>query len=352
MVLTFHIIYTPNTFFLFHRFLDGLLRWSGVGLRLVANGCPPEETEAMRDYVAGRSRLQYVQIAADTIMTHADALNLLQEQEQSEYFSFMDPDILVTGDFMPWITAALAENDAIFTGAPIWADDDDLVLPEEGHAMPGRFHRTRAGLCLGGTYFAVYRNQCLAEIRRRYGIGFERLKWDEIPFRFRRRIGRLGLKRRKYDTGKVLNLLLLSENRALRWLDLPDMYHVGGASVFNARIGGMADILSALNAERIQQRLPGEAGLALWEKMWSAEGRDALYENLTDAEALAVLPRPQNLRFVVSRQVSRWLEARMNGRPAPPRTKLNQPHIDQRLDALLAGIDELFDDSDAPAPSP
>jgi len=348
MELTFHIIYTPHSFTLFRWFLKGLLRWSDVRLRLVANGCSAEETAAIREFALARPRLDFLMLPGDGIMKHADALNFLQARERSEFFCFMDPDILVTAEFMPALTAALAEHAALFTGAPLWARDVDQVLPVAGRAMPGRYHRTRDGLCLGGTYFAVYRNEDLTAVRYRYGIGFERLRWSEIPFRWRWRIRRRGLKRRKYDTGKVLNLVLLSENKSLHWLELPGLYHVGGASVFNAQIGGLADIFRALDEERVQCRLPGEAGRRLWKKVQGLEDLDALYDRLTDEEVLALLPEPQSLRFVVSRLVSRAIAARIDGHPMPTRPELHDPVINGRLTALLAGIDDLFSDASSP----
>lgn len=348
MDLTFHIIYTPHSFDLFRWFLNGLLRWSDVCLRLVANGCSDEETAAIQKFTRDRPRLDFLSLPGDGIMKHADALNFLQARERSDYFSFMDPDILVTRDFMPSLAAALATHDAVFTGAPLWAREADQVLPDTGRAMPGRYHRTRNGLCLGGTYFAVYRNDGVMDLRRRSGIGFERLRWEEIPFRWRWRIRRRGLKRNKFDTGKVLNLLLLSEKKSLHWLELPGLYHVGGASVFNAQIGGLAGIFRTLDEERVQCRLPGEAGRHLWKKVQGCEDLEELYECLTDEEVLAVLPEPQNWRFVISRMVSRTLAAHTGGRVMPARPELRDPVIDRRLAELLAGIDQIFSDSSAP----
>ncbi len=235
MTATFNIIYTPGTVKQLSFFVWSLLKWTSATFRLVSNGCLPQEQQYLSKLCHQNSQLEYWSIPTNNILPHGQALNYLQAMTQDQYFCFMDSDIFVTGDFTAEIAEYKTDHAGIFSGMPIWVKSEEEVFPPGFRSMTGMFNRTSEGLPLGSTFFSIYNNQLLTELMQSTGIGFEEYRWSEIPTSVQNRINTLGLAIDIYDTSKVLNLLLLADNKKLINLNLASLCHIGGTSfqVFN-----------------------------------------------------------------------------------------------------------------------
>lgn len=230
-MLTFHVIYTPHTVALLSRFLSTLLNASDCLFRLIANGCTAQEITHLHNLCQNNDRLEFLALPTVRPLWHGPALNYLQALNDAEYFCFMDSDIFATGPFLPRLTAELAQADACFSCAPIGCTDNDVILTDDDPIVQGILNRTNAGLCLGGTYLAIYTQQALRRFIRTTGIGFEPRYWAEIPAAYQKVLLGLGLQRAWYDTGKILNLLLHQQGQWLTWCEIPALRHLGGISL-------------------------------------------------------------------------------------------------------------------------
>ena len=226
MSLCFYIIYTPGTVKPLRILLYSLLKWSDCHFCLVANGCSPTEAADLEQFCAVNPRLSYKALPTDKVMLHGEALNYLQAQNQHTYFCFMDSDMYAVDAFLPPFLSHLEQYSAIFSGAPA------RLLPANTTFMVGYHTHTPTDVCLGLTYFAIYHNQTVSEIRRLTGIGFAKYRWEEIPEAWQQQFEALGVKCQIYDTAKVLNLLLHLHGHKLHLQPCLTLHHLAGVSRF------------------------------------------------------------------------------------------------------------------------
>ncbi|MBV7339690.1 glycosyltransferase [Chloroflexi bacterium TSY] len=230
MSFAFNIIYTPGTAIYLAPLVHSLLTWSDCTFRLVANGCPTSEHGYLRNFCANSSRLEFLALPTSKMVPHGKALAFLHEQTTSDYFCFMDSDILATGDFVEALKLRLRDRSAFFSCNPIWCKPAEQILPDDSPVIHGRYHSTRTGLCLGSSYFAIYDNQVLADFLHTSPIGFDLYDWPRVPKRCQKTLAGLGQQRVRYDTCKVLNLLLLAQGENMIFWNSPDLLHLGGFS--------------------------------------------------------------------------------------------------------------------------
>lgn len=228
--LQFNIIYTPGTVKHLSFFVWSLLDWSNCSFRLVSNGCHPAEQRYLQNLCAQDSRLEFWSVPTRNCLPHGQVLNYLQAKNRADHFCFMDSDIFATGDFLRTIPETLLTYAGVFSGLPIWVKKDEVILPHAFRHMVGTFNQSDAGNCLGSTYAALYDNRILTDVMQSTGIGFEEYHWHDIPGDLQQQILKLDLEKETYDTGKVLNLLMLSRNQQLINLDIPSLCHIGGTS--------------------------------------------------------------------------------------------------------------------------
>jgi hypothetical protein len=230
MNLTFNIIYTPGSVKFLSFFVWSLLKWTSVSFRLVSNGCLYQEQRYLADLCRHQSRLEYWAIPTKTCLAHGQALNYLQALTRDECFCFMDSDIFATGDFVADMMLYQHDHVGVFTGMPVWVKSNEELFPLGFRSMTGMFNHTSQGLVLGSTFCAVYNNQRLNQAMQSTGIGFEEYRWQELAANVQHRISGLGLAVNSFDTGKILNLLLLSDGENLINLKLDSICHIGGTS--------------------------------------------------------------------------------------------------------------------------
>ncbi|MCG8636166.1 MAG: hypothetical protein MI863_20205 [Desulfobacterales bacterium] len=294
--LTFNIIFTPGSFAYLKFLLPGMLNRLTCSFRLAANGCSREETAAMTDCCKRFDRLEFHQLPFTGMVPHGKALNHLQKMERTDYFCFMDPDIVVTHNFLSGLLPALAGQAAVFSGRPVWQETDSDILPEGENRLMGRYCRTAGGLLLGSSYFGIYRNPVLNRFIEKQGFCFERFSWPELPPRASLLLVKTGLAANYYDTAKVLNILLQEQGAGLCYHDTPGLLHIGGLS---------CNILS--------------------------RGK------LTRREDLSM---ERSLKRKLSVHLLQWLHALLNARPLPSMPAGNHPEIHKKIARLKRQITE------------
>lgn len=228
--LQFNIIYTPRTVRQLSPFVHSLLRWTNCRYRLVANACEPAERAQLQDLARSDPRLDYLLAAESEMLDHGSVLDWLQEQTDDEWLCFMDSDILATGSYMAELGRHLDECDVFTAGHPLWYAPEDVILPTRFRRWQGSYHASADGRQLGFTYFAVYRNELLSQVRARTGVGFRYRYWDDIDPAHRKMLRQRGLDKLDYDTGKLLMALMLAEGARLRTAELQHLCHLGGVS--------------------------------------------------------------------------------------------------------------------------
>jgi hypothetical protein len=234
MALKFNIVYTTGTVRYLRLFVVSLLRWSDCVFRLVANACSPEETRLLQELGHKSPRLEFLALPYKKTTPHDKTLSYLQSIERSGYFCFMDSDILATGDFMSEMSPYLHQYAGVFSGSPIWCTEEEQVLSATVPRVRGQFSRTADGVCLGSSYFAIYDNNVLTEFIQSTGVDFRRYWWREIPAPYQRQLARMGLQKDRYDTGKLLNILLPAQGEAIAFVDSQFLQHIGSVSIRGA----------------------------------------------------------------------------------------------------------------------
>lgn len=262
--LLFHIIYTAGTVRPLLPFVDTLLRWSDCAYCLVANGCGKEEVGLLDERCAVESRLSWRSLPFGRKVEHGQALNYLCTTSNHPYFCFMDSDILATGNFMADLWPVLPSAAGLFSAWPVTIKAEERILPADYPFIGGRHSITADGLCLGGSYFAIYERSALSHALAKAPDGFNRGYWRQLPIRTRQFLRKIGQERLFYDTGRVLNLYLLGMGGELRVQDCASLLHLGSFSIYT----GGSDIrqtrprwlqMARAAGRRVHHRINGQA---------------------------------------------------------------------------------------------
>lgn len=213
-MITLNVIYTPDTVTPLSRFALTLLRWSDCRVQLVANGCTAAEQAHLQALAQGNPRLVFLPLSAGEPLAHGQALNCLHDLCDEPLFAFADSDIFAVGPFMPDdLSASLT---CFLPMAAFWSQAEEARQP----------HRHR----MGCTYFALYDNAALRDLRRQWGIGFDKGRWAALPDAQRAALQALGFQKERYDTGKLLNALLAAAGGRVAFADPTNLRHLGGSS--------------------------------------------------------------------------------------------------------------------------
>jgi len=254
MNFTFNIIYTPGNVKHLRLFSLSILKWSDCSLRLVSNGCAPEESNMLELLCQKHKRLEFFKLPFDNIIKHGAALSYLQKLEKSDYFCFMDSDILATNNFMDDFIPYIDKYSGIFSGTAIWMKEEMQVMKKSYPRIGGRFNRTTDGLCLGSTFFAIYNNKDLTGLLDDTNITFNKYHgWNKVPDKVHEELIKLGMKAKVYDTGKLINILLESRGARLIFKHTHKLYHIGGLS--SLLVGPLAAVPKK-GLKRILKKIP------------------------------------------------------------------------------------------------
>ena len=342
--LTIHIVYTPGCVKYLSLFLFSLLRWSTCTFRLIANGCRPDEIAFLQALCHRNSRLELQVLPYKLMVSHGKVLNYLHSQTSEEYFCFMDSDILATDEFLNNLLLYSSQYVGIFSASPVWCKHEEQTLSENCSRMQGRHNTTTTGDCLGGTYFALYRTSIVTQLIQSSGIDFKRFLWSEIPLQYQRLLIKMGLKKEKYDTGKLLNFLLLEQGEALIFKESPSLHHVGGVSAYNTFDTNQPWVAHLKN--RLSQSLDSGS---------QVPGKSSTFDqvqNLTtlglavdDNDWMALMKNHGSVskrRLTVSRYITHLLRALFEDSPMPAIPELNEPALKIRLELITISLCVLY----------
>ncbi|MEC9375639.1 MAG: hypothetical protein VYA80_04620 [Pseudomonadota bacterium] len=228
--LNFNIIFTPNTVKRLLPFVYSLLDWSDCQYQIVCNGCSKEEQQLLRNFCLKNSRLTYIAASENEITEHGLVLDWLQSQTESEWFCFLDSDIIATGPYLSEAMGHLNQYDVFTSGHPLWYAEEDIELPPSFKRWLGSCFKTTDGKTLGGTYFAIYNNKKLGQVISETGVGFRFQRWDEVTKENQDILESFGLNKFDYDTGKLLMALMFAKGINFYSKDLEHIHHLGGFS--------------------------------------------------------------------------------------------------------------------------
>lgn len=230
MKIQFYIIYTPGSIRQLSPFIWSLLDHSDFSFKLVSNGCLASERRYLQRLCQQDPRLSYLTIPVRHMLPHGLILNYLQAITMDDYFCFMDSDIFARENFQSLCSSLLNSNTVIFSGMPIWVKREEEILPNSFMEMLGTFNRTDTDIVIGSTYIAMYPNHLLNKVMQETAIGFEEYNWKDLPNTIQQKLIDLGAVKKRYDTAKVLNLLLCQEKAKLINVETPSLIHIGGTS--------------------------------------------------------------------------------------------------------------------------
>jgi hypothetical protein len=323
------VIFTPGTARRLLPFTLTLLKGAGVRLRLVANGCDAEEARLLSETAASGERLSHHVLTNRDTVAHGVALNeLFGAYPDEPYFAFADSDVIASGEFMDALWPAGADHAGVFTAPPVWATEDDVVVPAGWPVLSGRLHQLPDGTQVGTTYLAVYDRAAVESAWRRVPRGFELQFRRSVPRSLRREFAARGWDFRIYDTCRVVNLQLLLEGRRLENRPVPALHHIGGVS--GAGFAGPVALLRSLPLLMRSKEHRRPARLAEYVMF-----RYFLWSRRTDAHHRAPIER----RSVVSSHVAAVLEAVEAREPVPPTPATGSAEVDRRLAALMSAIE-------------
>jgi hypothetical protein len=326
--LKFNIICTPGAVQYAPLFALSLRKWSDCSFRLVANGCSLIENRVLLEFCEKDPRFEFFALPVKTAIQHGKALSYLQSHERSDTFCFMDSDILATGEFLSELTPYLNQYAGVFSGSPVWLEDEDKVLPATFQEMAGRYSRTDQNICLGSSYFAIYDNQALTQTIQSTGIGLNRYPWANIPVETQNQLVQMGLRKTGYDTSKLLNLLLLNQGERLLFSASSDLQHVGGISTIATHYSSPASQVRVLLSQfSVLRRIPMPRPLSRSIRVSTTE--------------LLAMRRVRKKKIKTCRYIGKLLHALFQERPLPTIPSFDEPQIGKRVERLTTHIIDL-----------
>lgn len=235
--LTLHVVFTPRTFERLVPLTRTLLADPAAMVRIAANGCDPNEIERMRVFAAETDRVEVVD-AGPAMLPHGEVLDLLFDRSGESHFAFADSDVFARGPFVGEIVRRRIDHAVVTTGDVAWADDDRL--PVGAIDLVGRHAIGHDGFHYGSSYVACYDRSAVSEARARYGATFRTAVHERLDPVIQRRLTAFGRTFRRYDTAKVLNLLLAADGHRIEHFAHPALFHLGGISDFLSYPGTVA----------------------------------------------------------------------------------------------------------------
>ena len=339
--LTFHIIYTPGSVQQLLPLVSTLLRHSKCHYRLVANGCSPDEIAHMERYAEQSDRLSVVRLPAKQQVNHGVALNQLFARSSDRYFCFMDSDILAAGDFMAELQPLLSAAAGVFSAWPLMVRNQEKVLQAHHKYIGGHHLATPTGVCLGGSYFAMYQRAALTAAMQYAPAGFGVSYRRQLPLATRALLKRVGQERLFYDTGRLLNLILIDQGYTLRTLETDRLCHIGSYSMLTQQVSQPPPV-SPFSVRMSSRRVAKQLVRVVKEVVNGQTYRRWVNRQLFDASQKQ---QKRQLRREVALYFSALLQALAAGTTRPDIVVLNDPEFDPRIqratDLLLTAWREI-----------
>jgi hypothetical protein len=228
----FNVVMTPGTFRYLQLFTRTLLAQSAGRLRLVSNGCAPEEVQAMREFAAGHGgRVEVTPLAGSAMIPHGAALDEVYGlHDDGKYFCFVDSDVKARRPFMGMFVDLLTGVDVVTSCNVAWADDS--ILPPGASDLVGRHAVGHDGFVYGSSYLAIYARAAVERVRARWAITFRATSYEKLDRSVQEQLAGMDRRFGLYDTAKVLNILLQAEGFTIAHADNPALVHIGGISQY------------------------------------------------------------------------------------------------------------------------
>ncbi len=339
--LTFHIIYTPGSVHGLLPLVSTLLRHSTCHYRLVANGCSPDEIAHMERYAEQSGRLSVTRLPGKQQVNHGVALTQLFARSSDPYFCFMDSDILAAGDFMAELQPLLADAAGVFSAWPLMVRNQEKVLQADHQYIGGHHLATPTGVCLGGTYFAMYHRAALTAAMQYAPDGFGVSYRRQLPWATRSLLKRVAQERLFYDTGRLLNLILIDQGYLLRTLETDRLCHIGSYSMLTHQASHPPPA-SPFSVRKSTSRVAKHFVRAVKEIINGQSYRRWVNRQLFD---VSQKQQKRQLRREIALYFSALLQALTEGTTPPELVVLNDPEFDPRIqratDLLLSAWREM-----------
>lgn len=248
--VVWNVIFVPHTFRFLQVFARSLVVQSDARFRLVANSCASDDVAEMCAFAArfgGRVDVVSIGDPGGEVVRHGAALTELFDRfDDGELFCFVDSDVEAKAPFVQRLLDALDGQVAVTSGDVAWTDD--TTLPAGAPDLAGRHVVDRDGFVYGSSFLGVYRRAAVERTRDEWDITFEPYAYDRLPERARSALSAMNRRFRLYDTAKTLNLLLQHDGPAIRHIEHPALFHLGGISQFLAQRAGGLPAFSAGDA--------------------------------------------------------------------------------------------------------
>ncbi len=334
-MITLNVIYTPGTPGRLLPFTLSLLQGSGVRIRIVENGCPPEESRLLRAAAEVDDRITYYSLGVPGPVEHGLALNHLFERFTEPCFGMVDSDMIASGDYMSGIPSLFPGKAAVFSGSPVWAADNDMVVRKSCTWIGARHRILTDGTSVGNSYFAIYDRALLEPAWRAAPRGFGTHDRYQLSRSVQKAFAERGWRYVMFDTARVLNLQLILDGHALEHLILPTLHHVGGFSAENfarrkddlaALAGATFRILRSDDGRRVQRFVDG----ARHRLFLTRSRRDPRHVRMNAHRRLVI----SHIREVV--------DAIRSGETPPETPITGLPDVDSHVAALVGAIEDRY----------
>ena len=322
-MITFNVLFIPGSVARLLPFALSLLQGSGARIRVVANGCRPDEVDLMRAATRVDERVSHHVLPQRGPIPHGQALNHLFEVFDEPYFAIADSDVIAAGDFMDSL-APIPPGTALFSGTPVWATDDEAVCPPGARFLTGRQRVLHDGTPVGSSYVAIYERAAIEPLWRQAPRGFGATFHYSLPRPMRDSLSARGWRFQIVDSCRLVNLLLLVNGSRLENRPVPELHHLGGYSgrAFKSSRVRLRSLLRSRD-DRWLQRIVESALLTLHARLRRDPERSRMDER----------------RRIVLPYVDAVLDAILADRPRPPAPRTDSADVDRRVAALGSALE-------------
>ena len=326
--VTFNIVYVPGSVRRLLPFALTLLMGSGVRIRVVSNGCGADEIELLHAASHREDRISVHVLPFASSVDHGTALNHLFTSFDEPIFAFADSDVLASGDFVDDLFHTSPRAAAVFAAPAVFHTDDEAVLPAGATYLAGRHMVLSDGTPSGGTYIAAYERRLVEQVWQRAPRGFKAHRRSLLDRRLKRQFSSRGWSFHVFDTGRVINLLLLLDGHRLENRNVPALHHIGGLSV--------RELGSAFSSMRLMMRQLRARDDHVFQRMI-----DGAFRRLYVRSSRSPAPSRERRRIVCA-HVDEVLDAIDAGRPVPATPPTGSEEVDRRLSELVAALVESY----------
>lgn len=229
--LTFHLIYMPNTVRYLYPFVASLLQYSDSHFILVSNNCTAAEKSFISRECRTNSRLSFIDLPTKGVSwAHGRCLNFLFKKGNSDHFCFIDSDIFATSQFLPQFLPKLERHACVSSCSSLWATEEDGKTSPFVKQLAGRHNHTPKGQCLASSYFTIYKRSSLEACRHLSNVDFRRVSWNDLSQTMRDVAEKHQLRKKKYDTAKIVNVALIDQGFTLFHEEAVNLIHLGSIS--------------------------------------------------------------------------------------------------------------------------